>query len=279
MKPRSIKPGHILVGLLVAGSTLALVSWDSKQSPYRSQHPFAHADTTPQQKKTDKNIRDLDEALDRLDNIDLQLTLEKAMKEVNEAMKNVDMAKVRLDVEMAMKAVDLEKIKLDAEMAIKEVDFEKIRLDIDKAVKEVDFEKIKREIEQSVAKVDWEEIRKELEEAKNIDMGKLSADMKKAEEELKNIRPQIEKELAKAQAAINKAKLELKEYKELVDGLEKDGLINKKEPYSIKHDKGELTVNGKKVADQVYARYRSFLEKHKTFTIEKNEDDFDIDMD
>ncbi|HEX5652902.1 MAG TPA: hypothetical protein VFX58_07505, partial [Chitinophagaceae bacterium] len=71
----------------------------------------------------------------------------------------------------------------------------------------------------------------------------------------------------------------MKEYKEFVDGLDKDGLINKKENYMIKHEDGVLTINGKKAADNVYSKYRSFLEKHKKFNIEKSEDDFDIDVD
>ena len=71
----------------------------------------------------------------------------------------------------------------------------------------------------------------------------------------------------------------MKEYKEFVDGLEKDGLINKKEEYTIKHDNGELLINGKKASDATYKKYKSFLEKRKKFTIEKSADDFNIDID
>ena len=85
--------------------------------------------------------------------------------------------------------------------------------------------------------------------------------------------------MEKAKVEIEKAKADMKEYKEFVDGLQSDGLINKKEGYTIKHKDGELIVNGKKVSNEVYSKYRRFLEKHKTFTIEKNDDDFNIDMD
>ena len=47
----------------------------------------------------------------------------------------------------------------------------------------------------------------------------------------------------------------------------------------MKHIDGVLEINGKKAADSVYNKYRSFLEKHKKFTIKKDSDDFDIDMD
>ena len=64
-----------------------------------------------------------------------------------------------------------------------------------------------------------------------------------------------------------------------MDGLERDGLINKKDNYSIKHKDGKLIINDKEASEETYNKYRSFLEKHKKFKIEKNEDDFDIDMD
>ncbi len=78
---------------------------------------------------------------------------------------------------------------------------------------------------------------------------------------------------------IEKAKEELKEYKTFLDGLEKDGLINKKEDYTIKHKNGELIINGKTQPAGVYSKYRSFLEKHKRLSIEKSHDDFNIDLD
>ena len=110
-------------------------------------------------------------------------------------------------------------------------------------------------------------------------MSKLDEQMKKVEGEMKELGPKIKKEMEKAKVEIEKAKTEIKEYKEFVNGLEKDGLLNKKETYTISHKDGELTVNGKKVSAEIYNKYRSFLEKHKKFSIEKSDDDFDIDMD
>jgi hypothetical protein len=64
-----------------------------------------------------------------------------------------------------------------------------------------------------------------------------------------------------------------------VDGLEKDGLIDKKKGYTIEHKDGKLLINEKEASAQTYEKYRSFLEKHKKFNIEKDDNDFDIDMD
>ena len=99
--------------------------------------------------------------------------------------------------------------------------------------------------------------------------------MKKVEEQMKNLGPQLEK----AKEGIEKARAEIREYRDFVNGLESDGLINKKQTYTLKHKNGELEVNGKKVSSEIYNKYRGFLEKHPKFSIEKDEDDFDIDMD
>ena len=165
--------------------------------------------------------------------------------------------------------VDMGKIKKEIAEAMKQIDADKIRMEVDKAIKEVDFNKIKMEIENSIAKIDWDKMKAELDKVKDIDMKKLELDMKNMEKELSKIGPEIEKSLEKAKVEIDKAKAEMKEYNQFVDGLEKDGLLKRKDGYTIKHKDGELIINDKKVSEAVYNKYKSFLEKHKTFKIEK----------
>lgn len=294
MKPGTLTSKRLWLPVLAMAIVVGLASWDYKQSPSADRQDQNPTDTLPKKKKitgkTDKKVRDLDDVIDELDAVDFHVDMEKIQEELAKAMKELDGAKLKFDIEKAMKDVDFEKMKLDIDKAMKEVDFEKIKVDVDKALKEVDFEKIKKEVQESVAKIDWDKMKKEMEEVKNIDYSKMQAEMKeemkKVEEELKNIRPQIEKEmgnvkieLEKAKVEIEKAKAEMKEYKAFVDGLDKDGLINKKEKYTIRHEDGVLTINGKKASDQVYSKYRSFLDKHKKFNIDKSDDDFDIDID
>jgi hypothetical protein len=276
MKPGSITTGRLLIAFCIIGITLALVSWDHRQSPDGFQQQQTH-DTIPQKK--DKKIRDLDEAIAELEAVDLKIELDKAMAEVNKAMKEIDGEKIRLDVERAMKDVDFDKIKMEVDKAMKEVDLAKIQVEVDKAMKEVDFAKIEKEVKESLAKIDWNKMKAELDEVKKIDLSKMEAELAKTKEEMKKIGPQIEKELQKAKVEIEKAKVEMKEYKSFVDGLEKDGLINKKEGYTISHKDGKLTINDKEASDKTYEKYRSFLDKHKKFNIEKDDDDFNIDMD
>ncbi|MEO8403658.1 MAG: hypothetical protein ABI480_03660 [Chitinophagaceae bacterium] len=316
MKPRSFKPSYLLVGLLVTASTLALISWNRHEAPGQHQ-TYSPNDTTPKKNVREKKVRDLDEAIDNLDNLDLKATIDQAMKSVNEAMKSIDMQKIQAEVKNAMKDIDMDKIREQINTAMKEVDVEKIQREvkeslsninwddlkkemaeakdmdlsktnidmkkiqetIDNAMKSVDMQKIQEQINASMSNIDWDKIKKDVDEAKNIDLSKMEIDLKKMNLEMEKLGPKIEEEMKKAKVQIEKAKVDLKDYKELVDGLDKDGLLNKKEPYTLVHKDGQLLINGKQVSAQTYDKYRSVLKKHETFTIKKDKDDFNINAD
>jgi hypothetical protein len=261
MKSGPITSGRMLIAICVAAISFALVSWDHKQSPGGSPAKQQLNDTIPPKK--DKKVRDLDEAIAELEAVDLKIELDKAMEEVNKALKELDVEKIHLDVEKAMK----------------DVDFDKIKTDVEKAMKEVDFAKMEKDVQESLAKIDWNKIKAELDEVKNIDLSKMEVELTQAKEELKNIGPKLEKELKNAKIEIEKAKTEMKEFKSFVDGLDKEGLINKQDAYSIKYKEGKLTINDKDASAETYKKYGSFLDKHKKFTIEKDNEDFNIDMD
>jgi len=262
MKPGSITTGKTLLALFVVGAiAFALISWDHQQKADQLGQNQQAQDTVPQKKE--KKIRDLDEAIAELEHIDLKEHLDKAMKEVNAALKQLDSEKIRLDIERS----------------VKEIDFDKIKLEVDKAMKEVDEAKIEQEIKESLARIDFEEMKEELEKVQKIDMAEIEAGLAKARKELEKAGPQIEKELKKAKLEIEKAKVEMKEYKSFVDGLANDGLIDKKTGYTIQHKDGKLTINDKEASTKTYNKYRSFLDKHKKFRIEKDLDDFDLDTD
>jgi hypothetical protein len=178
-----------------------------------------------------------------------------------------------------MKDFDGAKIQQEIAESLAKVDFEKIQKEVAEAMKSVDIAKIQKEVAESLAKVNWNELKEEMAKIKDIDMKKLEVDMKKLGEEMKELGPKMEKEMEKAKEEVEKAKAEVKEYKTFVDGLANDGLINKKENYKVQHKDGELFINDKKVSEQTYNKYRTFLEKHKKFNIEKSEDDFDMDLD
>ena len=262
MKPGSIKTGKtILVVLFVGAIAFALISWGRQQKPGSPGKNQQVQDTIPEKK--DRKIRDLDEAISELERVDINEHVEKALKEVSAALKQID----------------AEKMKLDIEKSLKEVDFDKIKMEVDKAMKEVDAAKIEQQVKESIAKIDFEKMKAELEKIKQIDLAKVDAELAKARKEMEKAGPEIEKELKKARVEIEKAKAEMKEYKTFVDGLSSDGLINKKTGYTISHEDGKLTINGKQASAGTYNKYKTFLEKHKKFRIKKDLDDFDLDTD
>lgn len=247
----------------VACFSIILLSWGAQKQTHQQKSEQSITDTVPKN-KADKKIRDLDDVLDELDRAELKVDMEKVNEQLKEAMKQIDMAKIQMDLDKAMKEVGMEKVKTE----------------IERATKEIDAAKIEKEVKESLASVDWEkmnkQIKEQMEEVKKIDMSKLDADMKKLEIEMNGLGPKIEKEMENAKASIEKAKAEMKEYKSFVDGLEKDGLINKKEGYTIQHKNSELIINGKKQPADVYNKYRTFLKKHEKLTIKKSDDDFNI---
>ena len=213
----------LAVVVFTIGSTVLLASWDFKNqgSPFSPNTDLQKTDTVPKKKDSrEKQIRDLDDVLDEFDNVQIQI--DKELK------------------------LDMEKLKKEIEASFKKIDMDKIRSEIERSLKEVDFNKIRLEIENSMAKIDMDKMKAELDKLKEIDFSKMEADMKKMEEELKKIGPEIEKSMEKAKVEIEKARAEMKEYKNFVDGLEKDGLIDKKRDYLIKHANGDLFINGKK---------------------------------
>ena len=279
MKPTKFTTGRMLLVLLITMLTIGLVSWDQKRAPGHFGQTIN--DTVPKTKpgEREKKIRDLDDVLDELNEADMKVNMEKVQKELAEAMKKLDASKIKLDMEKAMQEVDMDKIRKEVEESMAKVDFTKIKEEVANAMKEIDMDKIKKEVQESMAKVDWDKMKAEMDKVKDIDMKQVEKEMEKVKEEMKDLGPKIEKEMEKAKVEIEKAKVEIKEYKEFVNGLENDGLINKKEGYSLKHKDGELFINGKKASEQTYNKYRSFLEKHKKFSIKKDDDDFDINMD
>jgi copper chaperone CopZ len=287
----NLKPqfSFITIIAIAASMILSTTAWNQSASPRQKNTK----DTIP--KKSEKKIRDLDEAIEELERGSMQLEKEMSAKEwekiekeisqsikeidfdkikveVDKALKEVDVAKIQAEVEKSLKDIDIAEINVQVENAIKDVDMVKIQADIEKSLNEVNVAKIKVEVDASLAKVDMENIRKEIERIKETDFEKI-------EIELQKIKPEIEKSMKEAKAGIEKAKIELKEYKTFVDGLEKDGLIDKKATYTLEHKNGVLKINGKTQPTDVYSKYRNFLEKHKDFTLKKDDDDFIIDID
>jgi hypothetical protein len=216
----------------------------------------------------------MDEISKRVNESVANIDWSKISKDVNNAMANVDWNKMRKDMDESMSKVNWDEINKEVNEAMTRVDWDKMKEEMDASMSKVNWDKMHIEVNEAMSKIDWSQMNSDLSELKNMKLDKLDLDLKKMGEELKNLGPELEK----AREGIETAKAEVKEYRDFVNGLDNDGLINKKEDYSIKHKEGELIINGKKASNEVYTKYRNFLEKHKTFHIEKNGEDFNMDM-
>jgi hypothetical protein len=277
--PRSFFRTQLPLIIIASALIITLVAWKEDRFAQTQQ---TLSDTLP--KKNDGKAKDFDEVMKELEKAQLELEHnlknmpqidfdDKKIKiEIENSMKDFDAEKLKLQVEQAMKEVDMTKIKEQMEAAMKEVDMEKVKLQMAEAMKDLDSQKLRLHVQEALAKVDMEKIKVQLEELKNVEIPKI-------EVEMKNIKPQIDEALAKAKVQIEKAKQDIKEYKAFEDALDKDGLINKKENYSIEHKDGQLIINGKVQSQAVYNKYASFLEKHKKFKWKKDEDGLDLDND
>jgi hypothetical protein len=269
--------------MMVAALVLTITSWQTE--PGKNIH--ANSDTIPKNKVTN-----IDEALQQLDKSmqELQRTLQardwdKEMKEaldkahfdsekmkvqLDEAMKQIDSKKMQDQIQRAMKDIDFEKMKTDLQGNLDKMDIKELKEEIQKAVKEIDLQKIQTDINISISKIDMDKIKVELDKVKEIDF-------KGIEDNLKKMKPEIEKSMQDAKESIDKAKKEMMGYKSLIDELNRNGLIDKNKNYTIEYKSGSLSINGKKQSADVVKKYNSFLNGHKNFTIKKNEDNFTID--
>ena len=265
MEPATFNTSRLLWIVAATGLCAGVAAFNQRQQkPQVKAVPhITNVDTIP--KKKELKIRNLDEALGDTDKIKIDIDLGKL---------NIELAEIRPEIEK-----EIANAKIEMDNAMKELDMVNLKKEIDASLADVDWKKINEEVNASVSKIDCDKIKKELKELKEINLDKINIDLKGMNEELQKIKPVLEINLKNVNVEIEKAKAELKEYKTFTDGLENDGLINKKENYTIRHKNGELIINGKTQPAGVYSKYRDFLEKHKSLTIEKSDDDFNIDHD
>jgi hypothetical protein len=157
--------------------------------------------------------------------------------------------------------------KLREPMPIPKIDADKIRADVEKALKNLDLAKL----ETSLSQKEMEKMKAELQKLREIELPKMEAEMKQ-------LGPQIEKSLQGAKESLEKAKVEIREYKAFEEGLAKEGLIDASK-YEVELRNGELKINGKVQPADVYNRHRAFLDKHKKFVIRKSADDLSVEND
>jgi hypothetical protein len=265
MESAAFNTNRLLWIVAATGLCAGLVAFNQKQQKpkVKAIPQVKNLDTIP--KKKERKIINLDQTLDEANRIKVEIDMEKL---------NIELAEISPMIEK-----EIADAKVEVDNALKEIDAVELKKEIETSLSNIDWKEINEQVNESVSKIDWDKIKKEIDEAKEINLDKINRDMKELNEQLKNIKPELQLNLKNVKIEMDKVKITLKEYKTFIDGLEYDGLINKQQGYTIQHKNGELIINGKTQPAGVYSKYRSFLEKHNTLNIEKSGNDFDIDHD
>lgn len=195
----------------------------------------------------------------------LQSELDRSLLQVSEELKKIDFSKMEKEIEASLKNIDAEKIMRDVERSLKNIDLDKTLASVTSSLKDIDLNLKGEEIEKALAeatkeiekakkeisKIDKESIKKELEEARK--------EMEKSKAEINKI--DMDKIMSEAKEGIGKAKEELKQTKELINELEKDGLVNTKNGFELEYKDKSLYIDGKKQSAEVTDKYRKYFKK------------------
>jgi len=275
------------MAILLMGCTGAAgIAWQHK--PLHSNRTHFQQDTIPQKEKEDKTIisGDIDKTIEEInrakENIEKQLQnkdWEKWHRDLEQSLEKLNTENVQQQVAKAMKEIDFQKMQWEAQAALQKIDQGKMQKDIEKAQAElknsIGSMKIEMDIRRSL-----EETKKAMNQLKAADMEKVQLEVEKATEELKlqesvlkenldraresinrNLKKDFKEELEKAREGIERAEKELHNYKDMLDEMDKDGLIHSNESYNIEYKKGELYINGTKQTETVTSKYKHYFKK------------------
>ncbi len=95
-------------------------------------------------------------------------------------------------------------------------------------------------------------------------MEEVRAELEKTKQELDKNKINIRIDMDKARAGIEKTKNELKGYQEMIGRMEKDGLVNNNEDYTIEYKNGTLFINDQKQPESVSRKYKGYFKEEGT---------------
>lgn len=243
---------------------------------------------------------DFDDAMGKFDFGSIQAQIDKAMqsvdfdklqKEINESMSKIDFDKMNLEWKDAMKKIDFGKINKEIEEAMKNADFEKFNHEWKEGWNKVDMEKLQKEIKESMdkvskidmekMKVDMEKAQKQMQEefrdAQKWNQKEFKEEMEKVQKELQELKLDLKNEdfnfkkiMEETNEGIEKARVEMKGYQEMVYAMEADGLLSTAGDYKIDYRNSEISINGKKQSQAVSDKYKKYFNKDKVSIIKED---------
>ncbi|MEO6732880.1 MAG: hypothetical protein ABIN01_16775 [Ferruginibacter sp.] len=201
----------------------------------------------PKDNETKMTIKDFDRLVLNMDNESLKI-----QKEISK----IDFDKIHHEITNSLNKVDFDKIKIDIDKAINQIDIVKIENSIKSALKEIDWDKMNSEL-----KISLQNAKKEIEKVKMTELKtqleKAKLELEKSKNEIKKIN--VDEIINKAHSGIANAKDELRLTKQMFNEMEKDGLINQKEGFTIEYKNKTLFINGKKQNEKITNKYEQYI--------------------
>lgn len=146
-----------------------------------------------------------------------------------------------------------------ADKDLKEVDWEAMNTDLDAALKQLDKElrdpKMSKEIKEDI-KNEMKNAKKEMKQAK-IQMEIAHTEMVKANKEMTKQKKGIVKKIRSGNE--DSYSYNTNSFDQMIDKMAADKIIDKSTVYVIRKADNELFINGKKQPEEVYERYKSYL--------------------
>jgi DNA repair exonuclease SbcCD ATPase subunit len=249
---------------------------------------------------------DLEESLKQVERarVELQQQLDskqwkKMHEQLAQSLEKMNVEKIQTELQQALKNIEEEKINLKAQRELRQIDMEKMHRDLQKSLEEAktssnyDSDKMKQLVEKAMVeskralqeskkamdeyrKIGMEKIKKELDISQQRlieQQSKIKVEMERAREEIQEaMKKDYRKELEQARAGVTRAKEELQNYKNMLQEMEKDGLLNTRENYKVEYKNGDLFINGKQQPAGTADKYKHYFKKDNV-TIKHEEDD------
>lgn len=229
--------------------------------------------------------------------------------DVANAMKNVDFKKINEEVNKAMKNIDWNQINTEVSNALKNVNWDEVNEEIRQGLKDVEGQVDPKVIQESVrigmesaktalAALSADDVRKSMEQAKNAinsedfkkAMDQARQEIEKAKQEIKQSQKQIKKQIIikNKNGVIEKTEMDEEDgksnepvsakYKNLIQRMADDKLIDTQKEYSIEKKNDVLIVNGVRQSDDVLKKYADLLGKADELTIKGKKGDLTINV-
>ncbi len=279
---RTLSPVARMVFLLIVAIGFTGISW---RNPHFTTPPH-QLDTVPAIDKTmidgdlDRAIEELNRAKENLERQLQKTDWEKVHRDMSAAFEKIDSKKMQQQMARAMKQIDMQKMQLKAQEAYSKIDWQRMKENMDKAkdaMSEAERISMKKGMQHAM-----EETKRAMEKMKSVDSKQMHQEMERAMEKIRqqegrirldmekvrkhtmqNFGEEFHKKMEKAMEKVHRAGEELQAYKEMVNEMEKDGLLNSRQPYTIEYDNEELLINGAKQPAAVTDKYKRYFKSGK----------------